>query len=36
MCDFVVVVSKDWSFNQILAYLWIFFEHISICLDYIL
>ena len=24
MCDFVVLISKDWSFNQILAYLWSF------------
>ena len=36
MCDFVVVVSKDWSFNQILDYLWSFFEYISICLEYFL
>ena len=24
MCDFVVVVSKDWPFNQKLDYLWSF------------
>ena len=36
MCDFVILVSKDWSFNQILAYFWSFFEHISIRLDYYL
>ena len=29
----VLYSSKDWSFNQNLAYLWSFFEHISICFD---
>ena len=34
--NIVMYSSKDWPFNQILAYLWSFFEHISICLDYFL
>ena len=34
--NIVLYSSKDWSFNQILAYLCCFFEHISICLDYFL
>ena len=34
--NIVMYSSKDWSFNQILAHLWSFFEHISICLDYFL
>ena len=37
MCDFVILVSKDWSFNQILAYFWSFlsisaFVSIIICI----
>ena len=31
--NFVINPSKDWPFNQILACLWSFFEHISICFD---
>ena len=34
--NIVLYSSKDWSFNQNLAYLWSFFEHISICSDYFL
>ena len=37
MCDFVILVSKDWSFNQNLAYLWSFlsisaFVSINFCI----
>jgi len=31
--NIVIYLSKDWSFNQNLAYLWSFFEHISIYSD---
>ena len=31
--NIVMSLSKDWFFNQILACLWSFFEHISICFD---
>ena len=31
--NIVISLSKDWFFNQILACLWSFFEHISIYFD---